>query len=197
MLFQYTVLYIRIYVKQFTARSLLKKYYPILLDQFPDDHITTIGIMSEQVPIDDRFFNEILTTVNPKEANERILNAIIMMLKHDDQIMGMCKLAKLVMRSARFSKEMLDFELSMYIHHILLSDGLYFLGVQQYITIFSASIQYNPTDHEYHYIAYCNCDCKFIAHFKLLNIVFIKLEYTYSVFTKFLWHLQLMMLTIS
>jgi len=96
----------------FTARSLLKKYYPILLDNFPDDHVTTIGIMSEMVSsVDDRFFNEILSTVNPREANERMLNAIIIMLKHDDQIMEMCKLAKLVMRSARFSKEMLEFEI--------------------------------------------------------------------------------------
>ena len=152
--------------------------------------------MSEQVPIDDRFFNEILTTVNPREANERILNSIIIMLKHDDQIMGMCKLAKLLMRSARFSKEMLDFELSAYIHHILLSDALNFLGVQKYITIFSATTQYNTTDHEYQYIAYCNCDCKFIAHFNLLNIVLVKLKYTYSVLAKCLWHLQLVMLTL-
>ena len=73
--------------------------------------------MSEQVSsVDDRFFNEILTTVNPREANERILNAIIIMLKHDDQIMEMCKLAKLVMRSARFSKEMLEFEIRMLIN---------------------------------------------------------------------------------
>ena len=100
----------------FPARSLLKKYYPILLDKFPDDHVTTIGIFSEQVSIDDRFFNEILSTVNPREANERILNAIIVMLKHDDQILEMCSLAKTVMRSARFSTEMLEFEIRMFIN---------------------------------------------------------------------------------
>ncbi|XP_065903832.1 uncharacterized protein [Dysidea avara] len=92
-------------------RSLLKKYHPILLDNFPDDHVTTIGIFSEHVPINDRFFNEILSTVNPREANERMLNTIIILLKDDDQIMGLCKLVKLLMRSARFSKEVLDFEI--------------------------------------------------------------------------------------
>jgi len=98
----------------FTARSLLKKYYPILLGNLPDDHVTTIGIMSEQLTsIDDHFFNEILSTVNPREANEKILNAIILLLREDDQIMSLCRLIKMLLKSARFSQEMLDFEISM------------------------------------------------------------------------------------
>jgi len=122
------------------ARSLLKEYYLILLDKFPDDHVTTIGIMSEQVGIDDRFFNEILSTTNPREANERILNSIIIMLKYDEQIMEMCKLAKLLMRTGAFSKEILEFEIRTYMCTFYACLHIYLINHTSYENIYVTHI---------------------------------------------------------
>ena len=91
------------------------------MEKFPDDHVTTIGILSEHLTsIDDAFFNEILSTVNPREANEKMLNAMILLLREDDQIMSLCRLFKMLIKSARFCEEMLDFEISTYVHMYIL-----------------------------------------------------------------------------
>jgi len=89
----------------------LKKYYEILLDCFTDDHVTTLCTLCEIVKVDEGFFNQVLSMTNTKEANRRILNALISMLKSDNQLVGFCEVFKaLINIRKRFSKEIIEFE---------------------------------------------------------------------------------------
>ena len=92
---------------------MLKKYYNIILESLPDDHTTSISLLSENgenAPVDEGFFSEILSTTDCREANCRILNAVILMMKEDRNIMGLCKLVMMLVGSKKFSKEILEFE---------------------------------------------------------------------------------------
>ena len=90
--------------------AVLKKYYSIILESLPDNHIKSISVLSENAPVDEVFFNEILSLTDCKEANHRILNAVILMMKNDNNIIGVCKLVRMLVGSKRFSKEILEFE---------------------------------------------------------------------------------------
>ena len=90
--------------------AVLKKYYSIILESLPDNHTKSISVLSENAPVDEAFFNEILSLTDCKEANHRILNAIILMMKSDNNIIGVCKLVKMLVGSKRLSKEILEFE---------------------------------------------------------------------------------------
>ena len=90
--------------------AVLKKYYGIILASLPDNHTKSISVLSENAPVDEAFFNEILSLTDCKEANHRILNAIILMMKSDNNIIGVCKLVRMLVGSKRFSKEILEFE---------------------------------------------------------------------------------------
>ena len=90
--------------------AVLKKYYGIILESLPDNHTKSISVLSENAPVDEAFFNEILSLTDCKEANHRILNAIILMMKNDSNIIGVCKLVRMLVGSKRFSKEILEFE---------------------------------------------------------------------------------------
>ena len=47
-----------------------------------------------------------------KEANRRILNAVICILKSDNQLVGLCEVVKaLISIRKRFSKEIIEFEI--------------------------------------------------------------------------------------
>ena len=89
---------------------MLKKYYNIILESLPDDHTTSISLLSENAPVDEGSFSEILSTTDCGEANCRILNAVILMMKEDRNIMGLCKLVMMLVGSKQFSKEILEFE---------------------------------------------------------------------------------------
>lgn len=90
--------------------AILKKYYSIILESLPDNHTKSISVLSENAPVDEAFFNEILSLTDYKEANHRILNAVILMMKSDNNIIGVCKLVRMLVGSKRFSKEILQFE---------------------------------------------------------------------------------------
>ena len=89
---------------------MLKKYYNIILESLPDDHTASISLLSENAPVDEGFFNEILSIADCREANCRILNAMILMMKEDRNIIGLCKLVTMLVGRKRFSKEILEFE---------------------------------------------------------------------------------------
>lgn len=92
--------------------ALLKKYYQVLLANFPEDHVTTVSILSETVPVSEVFFDDVISLTDHNLANEKILNAMIMMMNRDSQIGGFCQLAKLLIRrDGRSSKELLEFEI--------------------------------------------------------------------------------------
>ena len=98
------------YVCTLTDIAVLKKYYNVILESLPDDHTASISLLSENAPVDEGFFSEILATTDYREANCRILNAMILMIKEDRNIIGFCKLVAMLVGSKRFSKEILEFE---------------------------------------------------------------------------------------
>ena len=84
----------------------------MLLANLPDDHVTTVSILSESVSVDEVFFNEVISFTDHNIANEKILNAVIMMVNRDTQFKGFAQLAKLlVKRDCKFSREMLEFDI--------------------------------------------------------------------------------------
>ena len=84
----------------------------MLLANLHDDHVTTISILSENVPLDEVFFNEIISFTDHNIANEKMLNAIVMAVSSDTDLRGFCQLVKnLVKIQCRFSREMLEFEI--------------------------------------------------------------------------------------
>ena len=93
----------------------MRKYYNILLDCFSDDHITTIGLLSGTVSMREGFFEEIIAHTDPREANERVLNAIIGKLEHDEQLVRVCEIIKAVIGSKQDSDEFLEFEIGKYV----------------------------------------------------------------------------------
>ena len=90
--------------------ALLRKYYSSLLDCFSDDHITTIGLLSETVSLREGFFEEVIAYTDPREANERILNAIINNMERNDQLLRACELIKALIGSKQYSEVFLEFE---------------------------------------------------------------------------------------
>lgn len=101
----------------FAALALLKKYYIYLLESFTDDHVTTICTLCELIPVNEGFFNEVLSMTDTKEANRRILNSLIRMLNSDNQLVGFCELVKSVMSiRKRFSLKIVEFETGKVIH---------------------------------------------------------------------------------
>ena len=86
------------------------------MESLPDDHVTSISILSENVPINESFFEEVLSLTNHKLANEKILNAMIYLLRKDDQMKGFCRLTKLLIsENTKYSREILQFEIGTYI----------------------------------------------------------------------------------
>ena len=109
LLYSTTVLYDIIIV---TGIAVLRKHYHMLLANLPDDHVTTVGIFSESVPVGEVFFNEVISFTDHNIANEKILNAAIMLVNYDTQFKGFAQLAKiLVKRDCKFSREMLEFDI--------------------------------------------------------------------------------------
>ena len=97
------------------AIALLRKHYNKLLTSMPDDHVTTIGLLSESIPLHEVFFDEIISLTDHRVANEKILNALILHLDHDNQMKGFCTVVKLIVkRECQFSNDMLMFEMGMF-----------------------------------------------------------------------------------
>ena len=91
----------------------------MLLTSLPDDHVTTVSILGEHVEIDDVFFNEIISLTDHSIANEKILNAVILMVNRDGQIRGFSQLLKLLMKNDfRSSYDMGIFEIGKFYGYI-------------------------------------------------------------------------------
>ena len=126
-------MYVRTYVCVYdctccTAIAVLRKYYSSLLDCFSDDHITTIGLLSETVSLREGFFEEVIAYTDPRDANERILNAIIMNMERDEEILRACQLIKLLIGTKQYSEEFLEFEIGMYV-------SVYYTYVHTYLYV--------------------------------------------------------------
>ena len=99
------------YIVIMIAFAVLRKYYDALLECFSDDHITTISTLCEVIPVSEGFFNKVLS-MTYKEANRRILNALLCGLKNDNQLLALCEILEtLISQEKRFSKEIFEFEI--------------------------------------------------------------------------------------
>ena len=100
------------YIAIITGIAVLRKHYHMLLASLPDDHVTTVSILSETVPVDELFFNEVISFTDHSVANEKILIAMILMVNRDTQFKGFAQLAQLIAkRDCKFSREMLEFDI--------------------------------------------------------------------------------------
>ena len=108
-------MYVYYIVYLFIAIALLRKYYYTVLDCFPDDHITTIGLLSGMIGLREGFFEEIIAYTDPREANQRILNAILLKVTHDGQFIIAYELIKALIGSKQHSKEFVEFENGKYV----------------------------------------------------------------------------------
>ena len=67
-------------------------------------------MLSETVSLREGFFEEVIAYTDPSEANERILNTIIIIMERDEQLLRVCELIKVVIGSKQYSEEILEFE---------------------------------------------------------------------------------------
>ena len=125
---EYIYIYTHVYVIYYnycmlgsTAIALLRKYYDTMLEYFPDDHITTIGLLSGMVRLRGGFFEEVITCTDPRDANQRILNAIFLKMEHDGQFAIACELIKALIGSKQHSKEFVEFETGKYENYGLIN----------------------------------------------------------------------------
>ena len=100
----------------FTAIVLLRKYHDVILDYFPDNHITTVGLLNGVVALREGFMDEIIACTDPREGNQRMLNAIVIILEHDRELVRACELVKALIGDKKYSKEFLEFETSKYFY---------------------------------------------------------------------------------
>ena len=94
-----------------TGIALLRKYYKHMIQYLPDDHLATLSLLSENVHVEDFFFDQVLNCTNSKRANMKILNSIMMMIKEDDQLNSFCKVLRDLAGSKPITREILEFQI--------------------------------------------------------------------------------------
>ena len=88
---------------------MIKKYYNVIIDCFFDDHIISIGILNSIMHVEERFFNEIISITDHRKANQRMLNALIVILKSDDQMKNFCDAVLALCTRDKLCKEIVEF----------------------------------------------------------------------------------------
>jgi len=73
---------------------MLHKYYDMLWQSFPGDHLITLSRLCELLPVDERLVETIVSYSSADMANKRILNAALSNLKHDSLVLGFCALVE-------------------------------------------------------------------------------------------------------
>ena len=72
-------------------------------------------MLSAIVSLREGFFDEVIAYTEPRDANERILNAIIINMERDEEILRASELIKALIGNKQYSKEFLEFEIGMYV----------------------------------------------------------------------------------
>ena len=73
---------------------MLHKYYDMLWQSFPRDHLITLSRLCELLPVDEGLVETIVSYSSADMANKRILNAALSNLKHDSLVLGFCALVE-------------------------------------------------------------------------------------------------------
>ena len=69
---------------------MLKKHYYTLLKSFPSDHMISLNRLCQLADISDQTVDEIISCSSPQEANEKILDYLIVDIKNDNSLLDFC-----------------------------------------------------------------------------------------------------------
>ena len=102
----------------FTVILVLRKYYSNLADSFFDDHITTMGILQTKFYVKDTFFSDIISMTDHKMANQRMLNALMILIQADNQMMNFCGAVLDLCSRDKFCDELVEFTKGRFYNYI-------------------------------------------------------------------------------
>ena len=89
---------------------MLHKYYDMLWQNFPRDHLITLSRLCDLLPVDEGLVETIVSYSSADMANKRILNAALSNLKEDSEILGFSVLVEQLMETSGRSKIMEKFK---------------------------------------------------------------------------------------
>jgi len=70
------------------GRAMLHKYYDMLWQSFPQDHLITLSRLCDLLPVDEGLVETIVSYSSADMANKRILNAALSNFKDDRELLG-------------------------------------------------------------------------------------------------------------
>ena len=70
--------------------AVLKKHYHTLLKSVPEDHMITLGRLSQTTELSDQTVNQVISCSSSEEANQMILDYIIVTIKCDSDLLEFC-----------------------------------------------------------------------------------------------------------
>ena len=88
-----------------TALAILKKHYHALWRSLPDDHLVTLTVLCDECEnINPEITQMVATLQSSEQANEIMLDYVIVILKGDQQMMAFCDLMEKMINNPALSK---------------------------------------------------------------------------------------------
>ena len=87
---------------------MLHNYYDTLWQSFPQDHLITLSRLCDLLPVDEGLVETIALypTYDHDVANKRILNAALINVKRDSELLGFCMLVEKLIENSEEAKMM-------------------------------------------------------------------------------------------
>jgi len=89
---------------------MLHKYYEMLWQSFPQDHLITLSRLCDLLPVDEGLVKTIVSYYSSDMANKRILNAALSNLKDDSELLGFSMLIEQLVECSANSKMIENFK---------------------------------------------------------------------------------------
>jgi len=70
--------------------AVLKKHYHTLLKSLPEDHMITLGRLSQNTELSDQTVDRVISCSSSEESNQQILDHLIMKVKRDNDLLEFC-----------------------------------------------------------------------------------------------------------
>ena len=83
---------------------MLHKYYDMLWQSFPQDHLITLSRLCDLLPVDEGLVETIVSYSSSDMANKRILNAALSNLKSDTELLGFSALVQKLIENPEKAK---------------------------------------------------------------------------------------------
>ena len=83
---------------------MLHKYYDMLWQSFPQDHLITLSRLCDLLPVDEGLVETIVSYSSSDMANKRILNAALSNLKNDSELLGFSVLVEKLINNPEKTK---------------------------------------------------------------------------------------------